>query len=586
MRGSGWRRRSPSRFFLPESERHAGRCKLSSRVIPAGVRPVGAAYAFAGQPTTASYTPSSLYTYAPGSVDANRDRTLHHHVYGAELSGGRLRARFGLRYDQQQPQLLPRDVLGRQRRRLRGAGVLFRRNHRGSNRLPIRNPGHSFSAEPDMHHRPPGDQYSFFGYLYRNRRGVALRPIFNEDTPGWSEPELNHYDRDDQRHAATKRSRQLFLRNLCDGCPAGNFREPLSGHAFDFNQRRGALTLTCSPTSGPVTVGVAYSSTCPASGGVPPYSFKVSGAKVPGVSEQNTSTTTTISGTPTTAGAYSYTVIVSVNATPVNSASVSFTGTIAPGSSPSGAPQILTDGIVSSASFAPARAPGGAIPQGSIFSIFGNNLGPPATAQQPSLPLTNTLAAVSITVTAGSTTLNAIPVYVSPTLINAVMPSNAPLGKVIVQVTFAGVAGNSAAVTVVANQPMVYTATGAGVGPAILQNYVPGPNLPINAASRTVMPGQIAFLYLTGLGAISGADNQPPPNGNLPYQVEVWIGGVPVTNFLYAGRSPCCSGLDEIIVTVSANAPRAVLCRSSCASAARRSATRRPSRSTRTETPL
>lgn len=218
-------------------------------------------------------------------------------------------------------------------------------------------------------------------------------------------------------------------------------------------------------------------------------------------------------------------------------------------------PQILNNGIVSSASFTPAQAPGGAIPQGSIFSIFGNNLGPAVSAQQPSFPLTNTLAGVSITVVAGSTNLNAIPVYVSPTLINAVMPSNAPVGKVVVQVTFNGVAGNAATATVVANQPTIYTATGAGVGPAIVQNYIPGPVLPINAASRTLMPGQLAFVYLTGLGAISGADNQPPPNGNLPYKVEVWIGGVPVTDFRYTGRSPCCSGLDELIFAVPASAP-------------------------------
>jgi uncharacterized protein (TIGR03437 family) len=221
----------------------------------------------------------------------------------------------------------------------------------------------------------------------------------------------------------------------------------------------------------------------------------------------------------------------------------------------SAGPQILNNGIVSSASFTPAQAPGGAIPQGSIFSIFGSNLGPTASAQQPSFPLTNTLAGVSITVVAGAANLNAIPVYVSPTLINAVMPSNAPVGKVAVQVTFNGTAGNTVTVAVVANQPMVYTATGAGVGPAILQNYIPGPTLPINAASRTVMPGQLAFLYLTGLGAITGADNEPPPNGTLPYQTEVWIGGVPVTDFRYAGRSPCCSGLDEIIFAVPATAP-------------------------------
>ncbi len=76
------------------------------------------------------------------------------------------------------------------------------------------------------------------------------------------------------------------------------------------------------------------------------------------------------------------------------------------------------------------------------------------------------------------------------------------------------------------------------------------------------MPGQLGFLYLTRLGAITGADNQPPPVATLPYKIEVWIGGVPVTDFRYAGRSPCCSGLDEIIFTVPATAPSGCfLCR-------------------------
>jgi uncharacterized protein (TIGR03437 family) len=43
----------------------------------------------------------------------------------------------------------------------------------------------------------------------------------------------------------------------------------------------------------------------------------------------------------------------------------------------------------------------------------------------------------------GSTSVNAIPIYVSSSQINAVMPSNAPLGRVSVRVTYNGTSSNA-----------------------------------------------------------------------------------------------------------------------------------------------
>jgi uncharacterized protein (TIGR03437 family) len=160
-----------------------------------------------------------------------------------------------------------------------------------------------------------------------------------------------------------------------------------------------------------------------------------------------------------------------------------------------------------------------------------------------------------VKVISGTTQLDAIPVFVSPGLINAIMPSNAPLGRVSVQVTFNGVKGNMSPVTVAANAPSIYTATGAGIGPGIFQNISAAGVPVVNTAQLAVTPGQIGVLWLTGLGAISAPDNQPPPVGNLSYPVEVWVGGQPVTNFQYLGRTPCCSGLDEIVFTVPPGVP-------------------------------
>src|SRR5580698_1673603 len=102
-----------------------------------------------------------------------------------------------------------------------------------------------------------------------------------------------------------------------------------------------------------------------------------------------------------------------------------------------GAQTIFPRGIVNAASFVAPGLPGGAIAQGSIFSIFGTNLGP-GSSPPLAFPLVTTLGGVSIKVSQGANSVNAIPLFVSPGQINALMPSNTPLGLVSVQVTFNG----------------------------------------------------------------------------------------------------------------------------------------------------
>ena len=217
-------------------------------------------------------------------------------------------------------------------------------------------------------------------------------------------------------------------------------------------------------------------------------------------------------------------------------------------------PAITPNGIVSSASFAPALSVGGVIAQGSLFSIFGTALGPATPAQPTAFPLGNGLGGTSVQVIAGTTTLNAIPLYASAGLVNAIMPSNTPLGNVSVQVTYNGAVSAPQTVTIAANAPGIYTATGAGSGPGILQNFTPTA-VPVNSASATVKPGQTGVLWLTGLGPIAAADNQAPPVGTLSFPVEIWVGGQAVTSIQYSGRTPCCAGVDEIVFTVPAAAP-------------------------------
>src|ERR1039457_3335722 len=105
-------------------------------------------------------------------------------------------------------------------------------------------------------------------------------------------------------------------------------------------------------------------------------------------------------------------------------------------------PYINYRGIVNVASYMAPGLPAGSLPQGGMIAIFGSNLGPAAGVSAPSYPLGTALSGVSITVTQQSTTVNAYPVYVGAGQIDAVMPSNAPLGRVSVRVTVNNVTSN------------------------------------------------------------------------------------------------------------------------------------------------
>ncbi|MEZ5397211.1 MAG: hypothetical protein R2724_31145 [Bryobacterales bacterium] len=162
-------------------------------------------------------------------------------------------------------------------------------------------------------------------------------------------------------------------------------------------------------------------------------------------------------------------------------------------------PLIFYRGVFNSASFAPAGVANGAIARGSIFSIFGRDLGP-ETSPPLSFPLPSSLAGVEVDVCRAGTCLAAIPLFVSAAQVNAIMPSNAPLGAVSVRVRFNGEDGNFIPVTVTDASVGIFTVNSRGFGPAILQNFVAQGNTPLNSNVAAAQPGQVAILWATGLG--------------------------------------------------------------------------------------
>ena len=215
-------------------------------------------------------------------------------------------------------------------------------------------------------------------------------------------------------------------------------------------------------------------------------------------------------------------------------------------------PHIQYRGVVNAASFMAPGLPAGAIARGSTISVFGSNLGP-GSSPALAFPLQNVLGGVSIALKQGGTVVAAIPLFVSAGQINAIVPSNTPLGVVSLQLTFNSAVSNSVPVTIT-NSTFGIFAVAGGVGPGILQNYVSGSVQPVNSLSGPATPKQFMTLWGTGLGPGLNADNLAPQAGNLPVQTEVLVGGVSA-KVDYNGRSPCCAGIDQVVFEVPPDAP-------------------------------
>jgi uncharacterized protein (TIGR03437 family) len=228
-------------------------------------------------------------------------------------------------------------------------------------------------------------------------------------------------------------------------------------------------------------------------------------------------------------------------------ANLTFTLTQAGGASANG-PTIAQGGIVNA-----ADNRGGGIAQGSFFTIYGSNLGPATPQQVYQFPIPDNLGGVTVTVTQGSTTVKAYMFYVSATQINGIMPSGAPLGSVQMAVNYNGSISTAMAATIVSTAYGIFSTAG-GTGPGIILNYNSVTDQPLNLASIPAKPGQVEVMWGTGLGPITTPDNQPPPGGNLPVAVQVWVGGLQAS-VAYSGRAPGNAAIDQINFTIPAGVP-------------------------------
>ncbi len=191
------------------------------------------------------------------------------------------------------------------------------------------------------------------------------------------------------------------------------------------------------------------------------------------------------------------------------------------------------------------------IAQGSLFTVFGYYLGPPELVEVSAFPLPNALSGTSVTVTSGSTTLNCPMIYTSTRQVAAILPSNTPVGTATVTVAYNGLTDHSGysgtQITVATSSVGLYTISSSGLGTGIFTNAVSGA---LKTLANSAAPGELVFVWGTGIGPINGPDNALPPVLNFP-NVKVLVGGQSAQIY-YAGRSGCCSGVDETAFYVPA----------------------------------
>lgn len=217
-------------------------------------------------------------------------------------------------------------------------------------------------------------------------------------------------------------------------------------------------------------------------------------------------------------------------------------------------PIVYNRGTVNAGSLAPSGLPNAPIARGSVFAVFGENLGPAQSPPLSSFPLSTTLGGVSVSLTQSGVTTQAYPIFVSPGQLNAIMPSTMTAGLATLRVTYQSNQSNATTIQIANSAPGVLAVSGGGFGPAVIQNFVSQTNQPINSLANTALPGQVITIWGTGLGPVTFPDNVAPTVANVAAPVTVTIGGQPAT-VAYSGRTPCCAGIDQIVATVPPNVP-------------------------------
>jgi uncharacterized protein (TIGR03437 family) len=262
-------------------------------------------------------------------------------------------------------------------------------------------------------------------------------------------------------------------------------------------------------------------------------------------------------GVHTNGGNYSKVIVMAVNGTSLSlqyTTFIAIRSAIATGVAAASTAPVITQ-LQNNYSFLLPAVPNYGIAPGSLFIITGSGLSASALSalQSSSAPggLPTTLNQTSISVTVGGVTTTPALYYTSASQLGAVLPSTTPVGKGTITVTYNGQASAPAPIQVAASALGLDTLYGNGFGAGVVTNNSTGLTFGLTSSA---MPGQVAVLWGSGVGADTNNDDRTFPLNqdnltNIPMQV--FVGGISA-NILYRGRSQY-PGVDQIDITIPSN---------------------------------
>lgn len=218
-------------------------------------------------------------------------------------------------------------------------------------------------------------------------------------------------------------------------------------------------------------------------------------------------------------------------------------------------PVVNAGGIVNAADFRPASLSGGAVAQGSIFSVFGSELSA-GTFDADSFPLPRQVIGVRVEVVAADMVYEAPLLHVGPEQINAVFPSDVPVGPATVRVVRDGQQSNAEPVKVVRTFPGLFETNAHQVQQqaysnhrqeAAAQRYVDGLPEPLTLDSPA-SPGGDVTLWTTGVFGSRDLDDVPSALASRPTPrspVRVFVAGSEAL-VSYQAPASCCAGVDQV----------------------------------------
>lgn len=205
--------------------------------------------------------------------------------------------------------------------------------------------------------------------------------------------------------------------------------------------------------------------------------------------------------------------------------------------------------VFNRASIVPSGAPQHGIARGSVILVSGTNLGPAERAEQSAAagPLSTTLGGVSMQVTVGGVTTDAIPYAVTGNTVTAILRSETPAGDGTLVVKNGDQASEPFAIRVRENAFGISSRDGTGLGSASATL----PDGTVVTASNAANPGESIFIEGTGLGADAADETMvisEPANLDVP--IEVYFGKTKA-EVRFRGRSSN-PGWDRVEVVVPA----------------------------------